>query len=148
MSRRFTSDDPAAEGRLSPQLQGRGRAGSAWQRPGGRVGPSGGQGASSGRGGPVFPLRLFFLPMNKNGSAHVFQCPSLLFCSLGREQEWRELTVVEMGGGGCCVQSHPLCHQLLGSTSARHGQLPPSGESPQCQAGRLTQQNGWHMPVV
>ena len=55
----------------------------------------------------MFPLRMFFLLMNKKGSTRVFQCPPLSFCSLGREQEGRELTVVEMGGGVGVLFSAP-----------------------------------------
>ena len=88
--------------------------------------------------------------MNKNVNTHVFLVLSLCFCFLGREQEAGEVSMVEVvgGGGEGCFQFPPLCYQLLGSTSTGHGQLLPSWESSQCQAGRLTQQNGRHMTVA
>ena len=62
---------------------------------------------------------------------------------------WSHAWVEEgFGAGEGCFQFPPLCYQLLGSTSTGHGQLLPSWESSQCQAGRLTQQNGRHMTVA
>lgn len=73
----------------------------------------------------------------------------LCFCSLGREQELGEVSVVEVvGGAGRAVFSSTLY------AISSWAQLPLAtgssypAESPQCQAGRLTQQSGWHMPVV
>lgn len=43
----------------------------------------------------------------------------------------------------------PPTHQVPGSTSAGHGKRLPGWERTQgqCQAGRLIQQDGWHMPT-
>lgn len=73
----------------------------------------------------------------------------LCFCSLGREQEAGDVSVVEVvGGAGRAVFSSTLyAIRSWAQLPLATGSSYPA-ESPQCQAGRLTQQSGWHMPVV